>query len=359
MSRYLGLLALAAVASFGAVWLWVLGAPIAYMDPEYASWHAKQIMLAHCDLGDVIVLGDSRAAADVIPMRLPIKTTNFAVGGGEPVEAYAVLTRALNCPAPPKLVIMSFDAGHFARPDLFWERSVRFGLLAPADLTTLRATSFQTGDFSVYAGRGLAGLPLRVRDLLEEIRFPPLYFASLAHSVGLIRWSRNNRTLDATLASRGQYFFGTEVGSDAVAIDGHLPDFHPLPVLDAYFDRILALLESRGIETRFVAMPVNEATWSHTAASVRDDFRTYLATYASRYRRFHIVEDLPEHWPDHFFGDQYCHLNPEGAERFTALLAQRLQAAPPSTQNEAQNGWFNDTGRDASAKVVPSSKRGS
>jgi hypothetical protein len=359
LSRYLYALALSVLLSLGAVWLWILAVPIAFMDPEYASWRAKQILLARCDLGDVIILGDSRAAVDVVPALLPVKTTNFAVGGGEPVEAYAVLTRALACPTPPKLVIMSFDPGHFSRPDLLWERSVRFGLLSAADLTILRALSTQTGDFSVYAGRGLAGLPLRIRDWLEEIRFPPLYFATLAHSVGLVRWSRNQHTLELTLASRGQYFFGTEVGSDAIAIDGHLPDFRPLPVLDAYFDRMLALLEARGIETRFVAMPVNEATWAHMAPSVREDFRAYLATYASRYKRFHVVDDFPEHWPDHFFGDQFCHLNPEGAERLSALLAQRLQAAPPSTQNEAQNGWFNDTGRDASAKVEPSSKRGS
>jgi hypothetical protein len=39
--------------------------------------------------------------------------------------------------------------------------------------------------------------------------------------------------------------------------------------------------------------------------------------------------------------------------------AQRLQDAPPSTQNEAQKGWFRATGPDASAKLLPISKRGS
>jgi glutathione S-transferase len=38
---------------------------------------------------------------------------------------------------------------------------------------------------------------------------------------------------------------------------------------------------------------------------------------------------------------------------------QRLQDAPPRTQNEAQKGWFKATGPDASARVVPNSKRGS
>ena len=37
----------------------------------------------------------------------------------------------------------------------------------------------------------------------------------------------------------------------------------------------------------------------------------------------------------------------------------RLHAAPPSTQNDAQYGWFNATGCAASASVRPSSNRAS
>jgi hypothetical protein len=359
LKRYLCLLAISTAASLAAVWLWVLAAPMAYMDPEYPSWRAKQIMLTRCDLGEAIILGDSRAAADIMPARLPMKVTNLAVGGGESIEAYAALRRVLACPDAPKLVILSFDPSHFAKPDLFWERSVPFGFLDRQDLADLRTASMRTGDFSIYAGRGTPNLPLRIRDILQVIRFPSLYFGSLSHSGGVARWARNNRTLEATLAARGHYSFGTEAGSDAVAAEGHLPAFRPLPILDAYFDHMLALLEARGIETRFLTMPVNEATWAGTAPQVRNGFNAYLASYAARYRRFHVVDGFPSHWPDHFFGDQFCHLNPNGAERFSALLAQRLQDAPPSTQNEAQNGWFSATGRDASASVVPSSNRGS
>ena len=165
--------------------------------------------------------------------------------------------------------------------------------------------------------------------------------------------------LAATLAARGYYSFGLDPGSDAVAIEGHLPGFRPLPVLDLYFDRILALLESRGVEARFLTMPVNEATWTRIDPAAREGFRAWLGGYAARYPMFHVVDDLPAWWPDRYFGDAFCHLNPAGAERFSALLALRLQAAPPSTQNEAQNGWLSGTGRDASASVAPISKRGS
>lgn len=54
---YLRLLLLSATVSFGLVWAWVAAAPMAFMEPEYASWRAKQVMLDRCDLGDAIILG--------------------------------------------------------------------------------------------------------------------------------------------------------------------------------------------------------------------------------------------------------------------------------------------------------------
>lgn len=357
--RYCRLLVLSATLTFALVWLWVATMPMGFMETEYPSWLAKRLMLERCDVGEAIILGDSRAAADILPGRLPMRTTNLAVGGGEAIEALAALTRALECPTPPRLVIISFDPGHFVRPDLFWERSVRFGFLAAPDIAGLREASRQTGDPSVYEFHHHDGLPSALRDWLYEVRFPPLYFASLAHGGGFLRWAGNRRMLDATLAARGHYFFGTEAGSDKVAVDGHLETFQPLPILDHYFDALLALLDRHGITALFVAMPVNQSTWTQVKPAVRDQFAAYLGSYQRRYPRFHVVSDIMPHWPDRFFGDQFCHLNPEGAERFSAELAQRLQDAPPRTQNEAQNEWLSETGADASAKVVPISKRGS
>jgi hypothetical protein len=356
---YLRHLALSAAMSFGLVWAWVAMMPMTFMEPEYASWRAKQILLDRCDLGDAIILGDSRAAADILPARLPFRATNLAVGGGEAIEAYAALIRALACPSPPKLVIISFDPGHFIRPDMFWERSVRFGFLSASDIAALRDASLRTGDTSVYKARHSEGFPSILRDWLYQVRFPPLYFASLAHGGGFLRWPGNLTRLRETLDSRGHYYFGTEAGSGHVAAEGSMDAFRPLPILDLYFGRLLGLLDAHGIESRFIAMPVNDATWRRVRPAVRDAFAAYLAGYEDRYPRFHVSPDLMPHWPDRFFGDQFCHLNPEGAERFSAQLAQRLQDAPPSTQNEAQKGWLSETGRDASFKVRPISKRGS
>jgi hypothetical protein len=157
-------------------------------------------MLDRCDLGDAIVLGDSRAAAGIIPARLPLRATNFAIGGGEAIEAWSVLERALACPSPPKLVIISIDPGHFGHPDMFWERSVRFGFMTDPDISELREASRRADDFSVYDSQHIDQLPLTVRDWFYRVGFPPLYFANLARGGLFFHWARNRRIFAATQA---------------------------------------------------------------------------------------------------------------------------------------------------------------
>lgn len=357
---------------FGLAWAWVWVMPLAFLDPEYPSWRAKQMLLAACDLGDIVILGDSRAATGIMPSLLPVRAANLAVGGGEAIEALAALSRVLKCPVPPKQVILSLDAVHFTRPDLFWERSARFGFVDGADIAALRRVSLALGDLSVYEIRHTDGLPSWLRDAMVRARFPSLYVASLVKGGLMLRWPGNQRRLRASLAARGHYFFGTAPQSHAVAADGHLRSFQPLPVLAWYFDRVLNELANRGIPATFIAVPMNDSTAVQTDPAVTAAFRAWLAEYEARYPGFRVLGQPMPHWPDRMFGDVFAHLNQEGAARFSAGLArcldapaltdgcvQRLQDAPPNTQNDAQYGWFNETAPDASASVRPSSKRGS
>src|SRR6185437_15752714 len=58
--RYLLLTLATAAAGFALVWAWVLLMPMAFMEPEYDAWQAKKVMLQRCDVGDTLILGDSR-----------------------------------------------------------------------------------------------------------------------------------------------------------------------------------------------------------------------------------------------------------------------------------------------------------
>jgi hypothetical protein len=322
--RYLAGMAAGAAVALLLIWTWVAIAPLAFLDPEYPFWRAKQIMLRDCDIGGVQILGDSRAAAGVMAAALPVPAANLAVGGGKPVEAYAALTRALACPHPPSRVVLSFDAVHFMRPDLFWERAVRFGFVGARDLVLLRAIAAETADRSLFDTQGFAELPDALRDRLYVARFPSLYLASLLQGGVAARWQENRHALSDGLARRGQYSFGLASGSSAVAVDGHLPAFVPAPLLDRYFDRILALLAARGIPADFLPLPINEATGAALRPTVRAAFAAYLADYEHRYPRFHVLGPAMPVWPDRFFGDGFSHLNRDGAAAFTAAFGRCL-----------------------------------
>jgi len=313
-------------ATFASVWLWVIAMPLAFLEPEYASWRAKQVLLDRCDLGEVLIFGDSRATVGIIPAALGIKATNLAVGGGEAVEALAALRRALSCPERPKLVIVSMDAVHFSRADLFWERSMRFGFLHSDELAELRDVSTRLGDVSVYEERHIDGIPSPLRDRLYLAHFPSYYFASLIEGRGLWRWQHNKGNLAASVAARGQYYFGTADGSDTVAADGQLTEFRALPVLEWYFGRMLALLAENDIPAVFLPMPMNEATARSVRPAVRDAFQQWLAGYEARYPEFHVAGPVVQAWPNRWFGDGFSHLNPAGAARFSAMLATCLSA---------------------------------
>ncbi len=333
--RYLAVLATVMVAGFVLAWAWVAAIPLAYLDPEYPVWRAKLAMLYRCDLGDVLLVGDSRIAVDVIPALLPMKATNLALGGGMPIEAYIVVARALACPIPPRRVVISLDAEHFAAPDLFWERSVKFGFVTLADLALLRRVGRETGDASLETPKVPDGLPSALRGWLYQWRFPSLYFGSLAKGRGFLRLWRNQATFAAALAARGQSFFGRDAGSSTVAAEGRMAAFVPLPVLDRYFDRMLALLAARGIPVDFIAMPMNQATGRAVLPAVRAGFAAYLARYEARYPGFHVVGSPMPAWPDRYFGDGFSHLNPGGAALLSAAFAECLhgrleQASEPN-----------------------------
>ena len=326
MRRYAWIAAAAMIASLGAVWLWVATLKMAYLDPEYAFWRARQDLVRTCDLGGMLILGDSRAAAGILPAAMPLQTTNLAMGGGKPIEALAVLRRALACPVPPDRVVISLDAVHFMQPDLFWERTVRYDLLDRADLRELAGLSHQTGDWSVFDARRTDGLPPEMRIALYRMGFPSLYFGNLLKGGVFLRWWNNQAGHAATIASCGQHFFGTDAGSDAVAIEGTLRHFTPSVVLDHYFDRLLMLLDQRGIVAHFVSLPVNQATGHATSPTVVAAFQAYLHEKSQRFPRFHLSGPVLPVWPDRWFGDGFSHLNPSGAARFSARFADCVAA---------------------------------
>lgn len=327
--RYLLVMGLVLVLGLGASWLWSAKMKLAFLDPEYAAWSAKQDLVARCDMGDLLVLGDSRAGAGMMPTLLPGNGINISVGGAKPVEMYFFLRRALACPNMPHHVLLSIDAGHFHSTDTFWERSARFGTFSVADLHQIEAVARETGDESLFDERRSDGFPNLLRDFLYATSFPTLNFASMTRGGLFLRYSHNLEERDTTLRARGHHLFGDAPGDDALADDASLDTFQVLPLEGWYFNRMLQEMQARGIRVDFVTTPVNEATAAHITPKLRQGFADYLAAAARRYPNFHVLVPPIPSLPDRYFGDVFSHLNQAGAERFSRSLAVILRDETP------------------------------
>jgi hypothetical protein len=207
---------------------------------------------------------------------------------------------------------------------------MRFGLLDGGELDELRARSVTLNDLSVYEERHTDGTPSWLRDRLHLWRFPLYRFASLVKGGFVFRWGASQDRLSQTIATRGQYAFGTATGSDAVAAEGSLRQFVPLPILDSYLRSLLSEAREHGIAVYFLAMPVNEPTAKATAAEVTRDFAAYWSGLAERFDNLRVVSAIAPAWPNHLFGDGFSHLNAEGA----LIWSERLSAC-------ANNAWSN------------------
>ncbi len=312
---------------FGAVWWYVVRFPMAFLDVEYARWDAKQDMLDACDLGDVLVVGDSRAAVDIAPARLGVKATNLALAGSSPIEMLVTLQRAMRCAHRPLLVIISFSPAHFVAPDTFWSKSARYRFLTYRDLLDLYRNSAAAGDWSIYHDATPEGLPPLASTWLYATDFPSLYFSSLVEADVFLRYSKNVMAWREVLHSRGQYFFyENEAGTDALAPEAFQPAFVALPILDRYFDLSLALLAKNGIASVFLGMPINASTASVLPVAYEQAFGAYLRGYAAKYAGFSVAEVPLPHWPDRFIGDRLSHFNASGLERYDPALAECLPA---------------------------------
>jgi len=323
--RYLLVAGLVLVLGFAAAWIWSARMKLAFLDPEYAAWTAKQQLVASCDLGDNLVVGDSRAGAGFLPAALPGSGANIAVGGAKPVELYFLLHRALSCQRLPRRILMSIDARHFDSVDTFWTRSARFGTFSTADLRLVGEVARQTGDRSLFAADGSRIFPAPVREWLYAHSFPTLNFASMLRAGIGLRWWRNEREVRLTLAARGQHLFGDAPGNDDIADEGRLDRFSILPLEKVFFERMLQDAQSRGVPVYFVTTPVNQATAAHMSQHLVDGFREFLRGLQDRYSGFHVLVAPVPALPDRFFGDYFNHLNAAGARLFTTTVREALQ----------------------------------
>ena len=299
----LALLPILAVVIYTAV------VPYGYMDTEYPSWKYTKDFNAPVEN---IILGDSRAMADLIPSNFDTQTVNLAVGGATSIEMYYTLNTYIKNNGCPKNVIIMFAPFHYTIIDNFWTRTAYFNYLSISDMSELYSYAEAT-ESETLLRKGYKN------DLLSyRLRFPDKYLPALINSKLIGRYSENKTQYDKVASSLGYGEFGTADGSSDLNYESTYEEMHKTKdavLLDIYLNKLLTLCEDNGINTILTIPPMNHSSYVELNPSYTDDLYYYLEGLKAKHKAVKIDSTIPE-YDDIYFGDA-SHLNNKGAIKFT------------------------------------------
>jgi hypothetical protein len=325
--------------SLAAIWLYILKMPMRYLETGYVSWTAKIDLTQACDMGDLVVIGDSQAEAAINPLGLSVKTTNLAVGGATPIEMYYWAERVLRCPQAPRHVVLTMARGQVGIISNFlFENGARYGYIGFGPLQEIQSESARLHDDSLRKLRTRDGLSGTARNAFYAMQAPPLYFNSLISARFNGRFQTNTQVYEKLMRNRGHNDYPGQVqgGRDVAHEAEH---FNVLPIQDYYLRRLIERLAGVGTQVHFLVMPRRGAGDEQHAAQQDARFNEYLAGLQRQYPRFDVVNGVPAVWPDALFADA-VHLNPTGTERYTAQFERCVKLrvlAGPGAPAEACN----------------------
>ena len=285
--------------------------PFGYMDIEYPSWKYTKEMTEKAS-ADTIILGDSRAMADLVPSEFDTDTVNLAVGGATSIEMYYTLSSYIKNNGCPENIIVMFAPFHYSIIDNFWTRTAYFNYLSVSDMSELFSYA-KACNSETLIKKGYKD------DLLSyRLRFPDKYLPALINSELIGRYSENSEEYNKISADSGYGEFGTAKGCSDLNYETGYEQMHRTGdalLLDVYLNKLLSLIEENNINAVLAIPPMNESSYNNLKPSYKDDFYSYLKNIKSSHPGISVETEIPV-YDDKYFGDS-SHLNNEGALLFT------------------------------------------
>lgn len=289
--------------------------PLAYMDAEYPAWaYSKEIShtVQTKQQDSVLILGDSRAMADILPTELGDNVQNLAVGGATTIEMYYTLSNYLKHNEAPTVAVVMFAPFHYSYMDNFWERTVYFNYLSASELSEVFSNARQTASETVLTESYLM-------DALScRLRLPNKYLPALTNSRLIMRYSDNKALCQQLVEEKGHGLFGTADGSSDLNYEVNYTQMQhsgDAALIALYLDKLLALCKEQNIQVILEQPPMNEASYAELQDSYLSEYTIYIEETQTNYPDFLINSEIPC-YENRFFGDS-SHLNEAGAAVYT------------------------------------------
>lgn len=328
--------------------------PHCYMDEEYPAWEytIKQVRghgnvtggriasgSEHAESdSDIVILGDSRAMADLLPEVLTDgildqngqqkSCINLAVGGATPLEMYYFYISYLENHKAPETVIVMFAPFHYTYMDNYQTRTLYFNALRNRDYRELMRVAMRYGSESVLFENHAA------YHLSCVMRFPDVYLPALynSHFVGR-RLDNNLRYMDL-VKSHGQGYFGTDDSNSDKAYEATYTEMAKsgdADLLEFYAGTLYTLLSKSCKNVILVQPPMNETTYDNLDADYVMEYQAYIDNLCEGLDNFTYSTEFLRYDND-CFGDA-SHLNERGAKRYTKEFRDRYRTILTTTVN--------------------------
>lgn len=302
--------------------------PMNYADRAYPLWTYQLDAAKNSSQGNarILILGDSRAQAAIIPDEIGPQTRSLALLGSSPIDSYHLLRDYLAAHAAPEWVVFSFAPYHLLRnmKSKFWKLSVKYRAHNFADFRAILARSHDLRDPLLKdAGR----LRVMLNWMLYRANFPPYYRAELVSSRLIGRRDANRAALHQIEQGRGHYLLGRAPSHSGISFEATLEGFDASPLLDSYLREGIELALDAGSKVVFRAMPMNESSHRELSPQFESEYREYVQDLGRTYPAIAADPNL-DFLPDLYFGDS-SHVNEMGALKISRDFKDHLRRRAP------------------------------
>ncbi|MBR1691841.1 MAG: hypothetical protein IJ711_03580, partial [Lachnospiraceae bacterium] len=292
-----------------------------YMDDEYAMYRQQRdyCLGKNGDNGDepeLLILGDSRAKAGLVPEVLSPHSYNLALGGATPIEGYYSLKEYLAHHKKPKTLLLAYAPMHYMDVDTLWTRTVYFHNMSKSDFFEIMENAKQ------YEKTDRIRMDHYVSEYyMYELYMPNKYATALKNSGFVFRHQRTLAKYAEMEANRGHTLYGTEAYSSGVNGEAHETDFVSSDIIDAYVDKLLDLCSRESIAVVVEQLPMNETSYGILQPEFKSHYKEYMLGLAERYPEVTVNPSL-YCYDNAYFGDA-DHLNAAGCEVFTQYIKEK------------------------------------
>ena len=307
-----------AALPFLAVIVFTAAAPLCYMDKEYpARAYTHEVIGSDAD-HDVLILGDSRAMADVLPTELGDSCVSLATGGATAIENYFYLEDYLEEHTAPKKCLILYAPFHYSYMDNFMQRTVYFNDLSIAQTAEVMINGRKCGSETICSD----GL---VSDLIaSRLRLPTQYLPALLNARFTGRYETNTQLLRDLETTKGYAPFGTADGSDELNYETSyetLRESGDADLIRLYLQKTLDLCREKGIKAYLLQPPMNRASYESLQEGFIENYTLLLQSFADLYPQAVVETQIPC-YENALFGDS-SHLNTQGAKVYTEEIRQK------------------------------------